>query len=273
MNIRRKKEWFDDDSFWQELYPFMFPDHRFAETPEEIKKVLTLTNPGDKSALDLCCGPGRCSIALAKAGFKVTGVDRTKYLLQKARSMAHAAKRKIEWVQMDMRDFVRADAYDLAISMFTSFGYFDEKNEDLHVLRNIFSSLRSGGVFLIEMMGKEILAKIFQPTTSDFLLDGTKIVQRHEIFDDWTRIRNEWILIRKGRAKSFKFHHTIYSGQELRDRMEIAGFTDIKLYGNLDGDEYGPDALRLIAVGHKLVDQKMEEHQTKTSRRRSKGRA
>ena len=45
-----------------------------------------------KSALDLCCGPGRCSIALAQRGFTVTGVDRTRYLLDKARkrAVAHA---------------------------------------------------------------------------------------------------------------------------------------------------------------------------------------
>ncbi|MEJ2247165.1 MAG: SAM-dependent methyltransferase, partial [Acidobacteriota bacterium] len=89
------------------------------------------------------------------------------------------------------------------------------------------------------------------PTRSDVLPDGTEVIQKAEIFDDWTRVRNEWILIRKGRAKSFKFHHTIYSGQELRDRMEQTGFTDVKLFGNLDGDEYGPDAQRLIVVGHK----------------------
>jgi len=251
----------------------MFTDHRFAETPAEIEKVLSLTKPVGKTALDLCCGPGRCSIALAKAGFNVTGVDRTKFFLQKARSKARAAKTKIEWVEMDMRDFVRVDAFDLVVSMFTSFGYFDDKKEDLHVLRNIFTSLRSGGVFLMEMMGKENLAKIYQPTNSDLLPDGTKLVQRHEIFDDWTRVRNEWILIRKGRAKSFKFHHTIYSGQELRGLMEVTGFTDIRLYGNLDGDEYGPDAIRLIAVGHKLVDKEMEEPRTKPSRRWSKARA
>ena len=254
MNMRRKKEWFDDDSFWQELYLFMFPDHRFEETPEEIRKVLSLTNPSGKSALDLCCGPGRCSIVLAQAGFNVTGVDRTRFLLDKARSRARREKKKIEWIQMDMRDFVRADSFDLVLSMFTSFGYFDDQNEDLLVLRNIFNSLRSGGVFLIEMMGKECLARIFQKTNSDMLPDGTKLIQQHEIFDDWTRVRNEWILIRKGRAKSFKFHHRIYSGKELRDLMELAGFTNIKLYGNLDGEDYGPDAPRLIAVGYKPLD-------------------
>jgi hypothetical protein len=33
--------------------------------------------------------------------------------------------------------------------------------------------------------------------------------------------------------------------------MEQTGFTDVKLFGTLDGDAYGPDARRLIVVGYK----------------------
>ena len=134
MTARRKKEWFDDDAFWQEMYPFMFHEQRFTVAPEEVEKALALTNPSGKAALDLCCGPGRCSIALAQTGFSVTGVDRTKYLLDKARAHANAADVKIEWVQADMRDFVRPDTFDLVLSMFTSFGYFDNKREDIALL-------------------------------------------------------------------------------------------------------------------------------------------
>jgi SAM-dependent methyltransferase len=250
---RRKKEWFDDDSFWSELYPFMFPEKRIADADEQIAQALALTKPVGKSVLDLCCGPGRCSIALAKKGFRVTGVDRTAYLLNKARAKARAARVKIEWVQKDMRDFVRPGSFALALSMLTSFGYFDDKQEDMTVLQNMVTSLQPGGACLIELLGKERLARILQPTNSTALPDGTVMVERHEIFDDWTRIRNEWLVIRNGRTKSFKFHHTIYSGQELRDRMERAGFVAVKLYGNLKGDTYGPDAERLVAVGRKPI--------------------
>jgi hypothetical protein len=76
-------------------------------------------------------------------------------------------------------------------------------------------------------------------------------MQRSEIIDNWTRIRNEWTLIRNGHARVHKFHHTIYSGQELIDRMQQVGFADVELFGNLDGDQYGPNSHRLIAVGHK----------------------
>jgi len=261
----RKKEWFDDDSFWRELYPFMFPEKRLVDADEQIVKALSLTKPAGKSVLDLCCGPGRCSIALAKRGFSVTGVDRTTHLLNKARAKARAAHVKIEWVQKDMRDFVRPDSFALVLSMFTSFGYFDDRQEDMIVLENMFTSLRPGGACLIEVLGKERLAKILQSTTSTLLADGTMLVERHEIFDDWTRVRNEWLLIRKGKVKSFKFHHTIYSGLELRDRMQRAGFVDVTLHGNLDGDEYGPNAERLIAIGRKPISKHLEKRPAATS--------
>jgi SAM-dependent methyltransferase len=251
MKTARKREWFDDDRFWRDLFPFMFPETRFAAAVRQVGQALKLAKPRGKSALDLCCGPGRYSIALARRRFAVTGVDRTAYLLAEARRRARAARVKIEWVQADMRDFVRPGAFDLVLNMFTSFGYFDDKREDLGVLRNILASLRAGGVFLIDVVGKEQLARIFQPTTSEELPGGARLVQRHEVSDDWTRIRNEWILIRRGRARIFKFHHTIYSGQELRDRMEQAGFTDVRLYGDFGGSDYDRNALRLIAVGRK----------------------
>ncbi|KAF0243395.1 MAG: type 11 [Planctomycetota bacterium] len=247
----RSREWFDDESFWRETYPFMFPESRFEATAAEITALLKLAKPRGKAVLDLCSGPGRCSVELAKRGYRVTGVDRTRFLMKKAKARAKAARVMVEWVESDMRDFVRPDSFDLAISLFTSFGYFDDKDEDMTVLRNVFDSLKPGGVFVVELNGKERLAKIFQPTTSQRLPGGGWLVERHEIFDDWTRIRNEWVVIKGGKSRTFRFHHTLYSGQELRDRMEAAGFGDVRLYGSLAGGEYGVNAARLVALARR----------------------
>lgn len=181
----------------------------------------------------------------------MTGVDRTAFLLEKARARTKQARVKIEWIQEDMRKFVRPAAFDMVISMYTSFGYFDDRDHDLNVLHNTFTNLEPGGIFLIDVVAKEWVARVFQPTSSESLEDGTLLVQRHEIFDDWTRIRNEWIVIQNGKASTFNFHHTIYSGQELRDRLERVGFRDVRLYGNLDGNDYTLKAERLIAVARK----------------------
>ena len=69
-------------------------------------------------------GPGRHVAALAKRGFRVTGVDLSPFLLRRAQELAQRESFGIEWVQEDMRSFLRPEAFDLAISLFTSFGYF-----------------------------------------------------------------------------------------------------------------------------------------------------
>jgi SAM-dependent methyltransferase len=244
-------EWFEDESFWRSFYPVMFSDERFQRAEDQIEKVLKLTDFRGHDVLDLCCGPGRHSIHLARRGFRVTGVDRTPFLLDKARSRAEQEGVQIEWVEQDMRDFVRPQTFDLILNMWTSFGYFEDKNEDLRVLRNVHNSLRSDGIFMIDVIGKEYLARVLQPTTSQRGADGSLLVERREIFDDWSRIRNEWILIKDGQVTTFKFHNTIYSAQELKDRIHHIGFRQVKVYGDLDGNEYGPQALRLIGVARK----------------------
>jgi SAM-dependent methyltransferase len=245
------REWFENEGFWRVMYPYMFDGQRFAAADEQVRKILKLTGVRRGAVLDLCCGPGRHSVALAKRGFQVTGVDRTRFLLNKARRHAKSARAKVEFVHSDMREFVRPGAFRLALNLFTSFGYFDKKEDDRRAARNIFESLKPGGVCVIDVMGKERLARGFQDTTSMRYPDGMLLIQLHEIFDDWTRIRNEWILLKGNRARRFKFHHTIYSGQELKDLLRQAGFASVQLFGDLDGRPYGLDAARLVAVARK----------------------
>ena len=150
-----------------------------------------------------------------------------------------------------MRDFVRPAAFDLAVSMFTSFGYFEDHDDDARVLANLYASLRPGGALVIDVFGKEALARAFQKTTSTRLPNGSMLVERHEIFDDWTRVRNDWIVIRKGRAKNFSFHHSVYSGRELRLLLEAAGFRRGASVRQPRRGAVRPDASRLVAVCRK----------------------
>ena len=150
-----------------------------------------------------------------------------------------------------MRQFERPVAFDLACSLFTSFGYFADESDNLRVLGNVYRSLAPGGVFVIDVLGKERLARRWLNAICSNLEDGSLLLQRPEVCADWTRIRNEWLLVKEGRARSFTFEHTIYSGRELKNILVEAGFRQVALYGDLQGGAYGIDADRLIAVAYK----------------------
>ena len=121
--------WFENEQFWKHLFLFLFPESRFAAAVDEVDKILRLSRPGGNAVLDLACGPGRHSMAFARRGFSVTGVDLSPFLLSKARDRAHAQKLGIEWIRKGMKEFVRPDSFDLAVNVFSSFGYY-EKEED-----------------------------------------------------------------------------------------------------------------------------------------------
>ncbi len=244
-------DWFENEAFWKELYPYLFSQKMFRLAEEQVDKVIRLAGVQGGTVLDLCCGPGRYSVLLAKKGYRVTGVDLSSFLLEKARKRAAAAGAQVEWVQSDMRNFIRDNAFDLVFNIFTSFGYFQNKNDDLKVLDNVFRSLKPGGTFLIDVNGKEIAARRLQPTIGDVMDDGSLLVQRPEVLDDWTRMRNEWIIIQGEKTKSFRFDLFVYSGQELRELLERAGFIAVQLYGSFDGEPYGLEAQRLIALARR----------------------
>lgn len=150
-----------------------------------------------------------------------------------------------------MRDFVRTGAFDLAINVFTSFGYFEDPAENRRVLDNIHASLKPGGVFVFDHLGKELLASRFVPTRADALPDRRIRFARQTIAADWTHIEAEWILVEGSRASTFRVRHWLYSGQEIRDLLFAAGFEDISLYGSFAGIPYDPQATRLVAVARR----------------------
>ena len=243
--------WFENESFWKAMYSSMFPEERFLQASEEVTQFLSLVKFKGKRILDLCCGPGRHSIALAKKGFQVTAVDLSPFLLEKAMVAAKAENIELEWVREDMRKFSRPGTFDLIINLFTSFGYFDDEKDNEVVLSMMYDNLKKGGMVVVDTMAKEILARIYQPTQSTELPDGSIIVRRVKINEEWSRCQNQWLLIKDRIADSYSFSHTIYSGIELKKLLLNAGFKNVKLYGNLEGDAYDQQASRLIAVAYK----------------------
>lgn len=244
------KTWHEDDGFWKAWAPVMFPPERFQKAVAEVDQILKLLKikPG-AAILDLCCGPGRHSAELARRGFKVTGVDRTRAFLAQARKSA--AKLDIEFVLSDMRRFRRPQAFAAIINMFTAFGYFKDPADDVRVLKNVHASLRKGGVFLIDLMGKERIAKIFAPRTWHREPDGTIILEERWLEDDFGWIENKWTMIRNGRMRTHNLSHRLYSAVELRTLLKQVGFTRISAFGNLDGGPYDQDAQRLVLVARK----------------------
>src|SRR5256712_4243303 len=147
------KRWYED--FFGSDYLIRYVHPETAAQVEAIDKILHLRQGG--RILDVACGAGRHTIGLSKRAYRVTGFDLSAPLLAEARTAARNAAVKPTFVQGDMRRLPYRNAFDAAISMFTSFGYFDRPAEDRQVLRGVARALRPRGKFLMELFNRDSL--------------------------------------------------------------------------------------------------------------------
>jgi SAM-dependent methyltransferase len=243
--------WHEDDTFWRTHAPHLFQQSRIDASGAEVQNLLRLTGlRGDCRVLDLPCGIGRHSVEFARLSARVTGVDRTHQFIATAKQRAAENAVDVEFIVGDMRTFVREAAYDLILNLYTSFGYFEAHEENLAVLGNFHRSLVRGGQVVLELLGREILARDFRPRDWSER-DGQILLEQRTILDGFEKISNRWIVMDGDKRVEHALTHWVYGVTDLRRMLEATGFGDVRMFGSLEGTPYDNAAKRLVAIARK----------------------
>ena len=249
---QEKKQWFENESFWQNFGPVMFDSQRWAEAPgiaESVIKIAGLTK--GSSVLDAGCGPGRISVELAAKGLDVTGVDIIQSELDAAKDSADAEGVKLELINCDLRSFKSQKKFDCAINLYTSFGYCDTIEEDFQILKNIADSLRDNGFFILECTSRET-AILYFTDGEWFERSGLTVLTQFSVEGAWEGLRSKWTIInRDGQRIEHEFVQRLYSAIELKRMMIRAGFNSVEIYGNYYFSPYNEHAKTMVIVAKK----------------------
>lgn len=203
--------------------------------------------------LDLCCGPGRHSVLLAKRGYKVTGLDLSPSYLDLARRAAIDSKVELDTVPADMREIPFNDYFTAVINMYSSFGYLESEAEDLKVLESISRSLKRGGRLLLDMLNREWAVANYIQNDWHAEADGTLYVE-HRVLDlASSRMRVRFIIVGPNGTRHDSIGHDIrlYTLTEMTRLLERVGFNGIEAFGGFDGEEYGIETRRMILCARK----------------------
>ena len=112
--------------------------------------------------LDLACGFGRHAVRLAALGHSVTGVDYTPGFLALARQKAADMGVSVDFRQGDMRRVDFLSDFDRVLLLFTSFGYFED-SENERVLVNMARALKPGGWLMLDVPNRDTMLKDLPP--------------------------------------------------------------------------------------------------------------
>lgn len=240
-------DWYEEA--FGDLYNIIYA-HRTVEAaaPEAAFAAQVLELKQGMRVLDLCCGNGRHLVHLAKITGHAVGLDYSLALLLQGRGLLGQGA---TIVRADMRGVPFVGAFDAVTNFFTSFGYFQDDADNMHVIAEIARALKPGGRFFIDYVNPTHVRETLEPESRRFVGEF-EIDERRWIDESARRINKSMRVLRNGVVlKSLCESVRLYEEIEIRDQLERAGLLCGCIYGDYAGAPIADDLPRMILAGAK----------------------
>jgi len=235
------KSWFDT-SYYHKLY-----EHRDSTDAQIFMDVLInhlKLNKGDR-VLDLACGRGRHALYLHKKGFDVKGIDLSKRNIAFARQHIPSVDFEIK----DMRENFGDAEFDYIFNLFTSFGYFDIRQQHLEAVKNMALALKPNGVLVLDFMNAH---KVHRGLVEDELIDSDNVSFRVKRYVEDEKIVKE-IFVKEDEKELRYFEKVaLLTLQDFEGLFEQAKLKVIKTFGDFNLNPYSEEQSdRLILMAQR----------------------
>jgi len=249
----REAPWFV--KAFERIYLRIYPHRDDAEAERHATALCRLLDVrAGQRVLDVGCGAGRYARALARRGLRVTGVDLSHELLEEARERSPGTPGAPTYLHWDARDLPFRQQFEGALSMFTSFGYFDRRDDDLRLMRGVQRALVPGARFVVDYLNETAVRENLEPAT-EMSVGDLEILMERRIEDDGAAGPTVLKHVRASHRATdvvqaeFEERVRLYSADEVDALLAEAGFEPAGgRLGDFDGSEFGPGSPRLIRV-------------------------
>jgi len=239
--------WFE--SWFNSPYYHILYQHRDDKEAELFIEHLyrQLNIRPQHTILDLACGAGRHAIYMASKGNNVMGIDLASNSIEDANFKARekGLSEKLHFQVEDMRHFDLNRTFDFIFNLFTSFGYFENKEDNLKVLHCAKKHLKENGVLVIDYLNSQLVrAKGEERYTKN--LAGIEF-SIHKYFEQDFVIK-EIKINDQGKWSEFKEKVQLFEPHELETMLENAGLKILGHYGDYNLTPYDAQSSRSILL-------------------------
>jgi SAM-dependent methyltransferase len=249
--VKPRAEWWEsyfDERYLSEYSPIFSLE---SDRREVARLVDLLALPLGARVLDIPCGQGRHSHLLAEAGFDVTGLDYSNYLLKRGRERGTGSR--LRYVKGDMRRLPArwTGRFDAVVNLFTSFGFFQDPADDVRTISEFARVLRPGGVLIWHGASRDGIMSGFLDRDWWRASDGT-MVAHERTFDPLSgilTIRVDW----SDQTSSGERDHRIrlYTATCLTELLADVGLVTTEAYDAWSEEPLTRASSEMLLVAHK----------------------
>jgi SAM-dependent methyltransferase len=229
---------------YSRYYDLLYRTKDYAKEVEYVSRIVARHALGARTLLDLGCGTGVHACAFARAGYRVTAVDRSERMLDQARDRAKRVIERgccgsVEFLQGDIRDFDLSQHFDVVVALFHVVSYLPT-NDDLHAaFSRIREHLTGKGLLIFDQWyGPAVLTDLPKQRVKSYEDEVLKIIRIAtpglRLNDNLVDVNYEFLVIDKASncCEQFMENHRMryLFRPELQDmltqhRLQMIGFT------------------------------------------------
>jgi SAM-dependent methyltransferase len=231
---------------------------------EDVEFYASFIEAAGDPVLELACGSGRLLVPIARAGYRVTGLDSSASMLERAKTLLQAqelsAKVTLYLGSMEDASSAPGGPFGVAIIALNSLMHLTTQPEQRACLRSVLAALDPRGQLLIDVLNPtpETLRGFDHALTHDGVWhrpDGVRVdkFSARRVYSATQRIETELLYDLTGQDGSVKRVATSYAmrylhSSELELMLELAGFAEWQIYGSYDLDPFTDHSDRLIVA-------------------------
>ncbi len=211
--------------------------------------------------LDLCCGPGRHLAQLAPLLGWAVGLDLSRDLLSQARESCQISigggqngrRHHYGLIEGDMRHLPFAsNSFHVVTNLFTSFGYFENENENAGVIGEIARVVKPGGAFVLDHINRSHLESFLRLDSEKSLKNNARVIERRAFDSSLSRVIKhvQWHEP-DGESMEWTESVRVYDRDEVAEMLASTGLTAAGQYGDYDGSSLTKDSPRMITLARK----------------------
>ena len=244
-------EFFDSEYLY--LYTPKLSEERTKNEVDFLEKFVF--EPNVKTVIDIPCGFGRHSLALAKRGYKVHGVDNSPIMLKEARKrsskLPEKVSKRLTYEKADMRTYDGGSTFDASLSLFSSLGYFDDSTSNQACIDVLVRGVKKGGLIIIDVRNPIKDINDFSKNNWQHEENQEGVIIKQKLDPVSLKHTITYIYTKNGKKKEKKATWRYFKYLELEKMLNKAGASVFKTFGNFKGEPYTSESRRLILVAKK----------------------
>ena len=222
------KTWFNTP-----YYHILYKNRDFAEAEQFISLLVNdLSLPKNSKVIDLACGKGRHSVYLNQLGYDVLGLDLSEESILHNKAFENE---KLRFEVHDMRSRIEGEKVDAVFNLFTSFGYFEDHQDDRRVFESVHAILKQNGFFVLDFLNEKFV--------KNSLVSESLVEREGIVFKTNKKIENQHIIkdIRfSDKGEDFHFFEKVklHTLDEIGKLASESGFERVGVFGNYHLEDF-----------------------------------